>query len=164
MYRVVDELKLKTKGVIKVFCVGSVIRLSEASAGVLVQQGKIEPVSEPVKTEDVYELLFDKVCGELAKKYVAGALAFAQKNKPELIHDSLEAENRINDFWGNDFPAFEKAVTDWKSFCLSMIDLHRNAQKYLCTCGNPGERLMLCTQTQYKARWYCLKCRPYQNT
>lgn len=48
MYRVVDELKLKTKGVIKVFCVGSVIRLSEASAGVLVQQGKIEPVSEPV--------------------------------------------------------------------------------------------------------------------
>ena len=47
MYKVTSDLKLKVQGVIKVFPVGSVIKLPEKSAQMFVQQGKIEPVFKP---------------------------------------------------------------------------------------------------------------------
>ena len=48
MYKVTSDLKLKVQGVIKVFPVGSVIKLPEKPAKMFIQQGKIEPVFEPV--------------------------------------------------------------------------------------------------------------------
>ena len=48
MYKVTSDLKLKVKGVLKVFLVGSVIKLPEKSAQMFVQQGKIKPVFKPV--------------------------------------------------------------------------------------------------------------------
>ena len=48
MYKVTSDLKLKVRGVVKVFLVGSVINLPEKSAQMFIQQGKIKPVFEPV--------------------------------------------------------------------------------------------------------------------
>ncbi len=48
MYKVTSDLKLKVQGVIKVFPVGSVIKLPEKSAQMFIQQGKLVPVFEPV--------------------------------------------------------------------------------------------------------------------
>jgi len=48
MYKVTSDLKLKVQGVIKVFLVGSVIKLPEKSAQMFIQQGKLVPVFEPV--------------------------------------------------------------------------------------------------------------------
>ena len=46
MYKVTSDLKLKVQGVIKVFPVGSVIKLPEKSAQMFIQQGKLVPVFE----------------------------------------------------------------------------------------------------------------------
>ncbi len=48
MYKVTSDLKLKVKGEIKVFSVGSIIKLPEKAAQIFVQQGKLVPVFEPV--------------------------------------------------------------------------------------------------------------------
>lgn len=48
MYKVINDLKLKVQGVVKVFPVGSVIKLPEKSAQIFIQQGKLVPVFEPV--------------------------------------------------------------------------------------------------------------------
>ena len=48
MYKVTSELKLKVQGMIKVFSVGSVIKLPEKPAQMFIQQGKLVPVFEPV--------------------------------------------------------------------------------------------------------------------
>ena len=48
MYKVTSELKLKVQGVIKVFFVGSIIKLPEKAAQMFIQQGKLVPVLEPV--------------------------------------------------------------------------------------------------------------------
>ena len=48
MYKVTNDLKLKVQGVVKVFLAGSVINLPEKSAQILIQQGTLVPVFEPV--------------------------------------------------------------------------------------------------------------------
>ncbi len=53
MYKVTSDLKLKVQGVIKVFPVGSVIKLPEKSAQMFIQQGKLVPIFEP--TDDLNE-------------------------------------------------------------------------------------------------------------
>lgn len=46
MYKVTSDLKLKVQGVIKVFSVGSIIKLPEKAAQMFIQQGKIVSIPE----------------------------------------------------------------------------------------------------------------------
>lgn len=46
MYKVTGDLKLKVQGVIKVFSVGSIIKLPEKAAQMFIQQGKIVSIPE----------------------------------------------------------------------------------------------------------------------
>ena len=48
MYKVTSDLKLKVQGTIKMFPAGSLINLPEKSAQMLIHQGKLVPVFEPV--------------------------------------------------------------------------------------------------------------------
>lgn len=46
MYEVIQNLTVKVQGVVKIFHVGSVIRLPEKAAQMFIQQGKLIPVAE----------------------------------------------------------------------------------------------------------------------
>ncbi len=48
MYRVVKDLTVKVNGMIKTFKVGSIVKLPFQSAQMFIQQGKIEPMFEPM--------------------------------------------------------------------------------------------------------------------
>lgn len=48
MYKTICDLKLKVKGIVKIFPAGSLIRLPQKSAQMFIQQGKLVPVVEPV--------------------------------------------------------------------------------------------------------------------
>ena len=48
MYKVIQDLTVRVKGVVKTFKVGAVINLPESAAKMFVYQGKIAPVFEPV--------------------------------------------------------------------------------------------------------------------
>lgn len=54
MYKVVHVLKVKVQGVIKTFPVGSIVKLPEKAAQMVIEQGKIRPVSEDLPSG--YEL------------------------------------------------------------------------------------------------------------
>ncbi len=69
MFKVTSNLKVKVQGVIKVFPVGSVIRLPEKSAQMFIQQGKIVSIleepqittnNEPTAAET--EALHERMC------------------------------------------------------------------------------------------------------
>ena len=71
MYKVTSDLKLKVQGVIKVFPVGSVIKLPEKSAQIFIQQGKIVPVFEPVNDLNERMAIMGENCEpEQTKPYV----------------------------------------------------------------------------------------------
>lgn len=55
MYKVIQNLTVRVKGVVKTFQVGAVINLPESAAKMFVYQGKIVPVFEPV--DDLNERL-----------------------------------------------------------------------------------------------------------
>ena len=49
MYKVTSDLKLRVKGVVRTFSAGSVIKLPGKAAQMLIEQGKIEQIFEPVE-------------------------------------------------------------------------------------------------------------------
>jgi hypothetical protein len=71
MYKVTSDLKLKVKGEIKVFSVGSIIKLPEKAAQIFVQQGKLVPVFEPVNDLNERMAIIGENCSpEQTKPYV----------------------------------------------------------------------------------------------
>lgn len=55
MYKVIQDLKVKVQGVVKIFHAGSIVKLPEKAAQMFVQQGKLEPMPEEPQTVG-YEL------------------------------------------------------------------------------------------------------------
>ena len=73
MYKVTSDLKLKVQGVIKVFSVGSIIKLPEKAAQMFIQQGKLIPVFEPIDNLNERMAIMGENCEpEQIEPYVTG--------------------------------------------------------------------------------------------
>lgn len=88
MYKVVQNLTVKVNGTIKTFHIGSVVKLSEKLAQMFIQQGKIEPLFEPVDDLNERMAIMGENCEpDQVKPYVtdSGVLVIPF-NSPEKYH------------------------------------------------------------------------------
>ena len=125
MFKVTSSIKVKVQGVIKVFPVGSVINLPEKSAQMFIQQGKLVP-EEPhvvINNESEYENYFQAAVGRINHHYQAGTIDYIRRKYPGRFQESLQIENKLNDFWDKDFQEFTKAVDEWQKIELELVKL-----------------------------------------
>ena len=125
MFKVTSSIKVKVQGVIKVFPVGSVINLPEKSAQMFIQQGKLVPEKPQVviNNESEYENYFQAAVGRINHHYQAGTIDYIRRKYPGRFQESLQIENRLNDFWDKDFQEFTKAVDEWQKIELELVKL-----------------------------------------
>ena len=129
MYEVTRDLTIKVQGVINVFHAGSLINLPEKSAQLFIQQGKLVPVQEKpqvvVINESEYENYFQAAVGRINHHYQAGTIDYIRRKYPGRFQESLQIENRLNNFWDKDFQEFKKGVDDWREVELELIKLFK---------------------------------------
>lgn len=125
LYQIVERVKIKVGNEIKEFKAGKFIRLSELSARRLIEAGKIRHIPEPVpaNNESEYENYFQTAIGRIAQDYQAGTIDYIRRKYPGRFQESLQIENRLNDFWDKDLQEFKKAVDDWQKTELELIKL-----------------------------------------
>ncbi len=121
MYKVTSNLKLKVQGVIKVFPVGSVIKLPEKSAQMFIQQGKIEPIKD-----EHFLNVFQGTVNKMADKYKDGLFDYTRSQNPEKYEQFNQVENRINKYWNaGNFESFQKELDNWKGIYFELLKLFK---------------------------------------
>lgn len=70
-----------------------------------------------------YEDYFQTATQRIAQDYQAGTIDYVRRKHPGRFQESLQIENRLNEFWDKDFQKFKKAVDDWREIELELIKL-----------------------------------------
>ena len=115
-YKVIRLFTVKTKQGDLTLNPGQVITLVEEKAKKLILEGKIREV-------DKYEDYFKDAVEKVSQIYQAGTIDYIRRKYPGRFQESLQIENRLNDFWDKDFQEFRKAVADWQQIELELIKL-----------------------------------------
>lgn len=149
----------------KVLPLLNLLKQNKQEAIAFLQQAELETSTkkDSVVTVD-YEKLFQDAVECLQKNYWSGALSFARENTPGMLNKAVNAENRINLFWGLNLEEFQMALKEWQEILIEISALYHDFQKRLCAlCDNPGERLVWGQNRKGESKnlWFCLKCKPY---
>lgn len=115
-YKVIRLFTVKTKQGNLTLNPGQVVTLVEEKAKKLIQQGKIKVVEQ-------YEDYFKDTVEKVSQIYQAGTIDYVRRRYPGRFQESLQIENRLNDFWDKDFQEFKKAVDDWREIEIELVKL-----------------------------------------
>lgn len=117
-YKVLRNFKVKVSDKVVELVSGQVLKLEKAQAEKLIKIHKIEPVD--------FEGYFKDAVGKINQEYPSGVLGYAREKHLGRFQESLQLENRLNDFWGKDFGEFQKIVDAWKDIHLELVKLFKN--------------------------------------